>query len=508
MIIAASLGAVAGANAENREKPNILWVMSEDQGHDLACYGMPAVKTPVLDKMAEEGIMYTNACCTNPISSPSRSAMMTGTHQVIIDAHNHRSNRDKPLPLEIKPITCYLREQGYTCILGNSHVMDRGRKTDCNFKSKAVGEWNGIDQFGLFDKFDEFTAEDQPFFAQIQLKVTHRGDWWKSVTAASEHPVNPDDVVLPSYLPDHPKVREEFASYLDQVEEMDREMGILIEELRRKGVLDNTIVFFIGDNGRCDVKGKGYLYEPGIRVPMIIWGKGIKPARVDEIVSTLDISATIVALSGYTPLPRHMSGNILFDFETGEAVPTGQEALYVARDNWDEVRDCMRGIYTTQFAYIRNYMPEVGWDQHQIYLDFHRPALHIMRMLKEQKRLNRAGMLFLAEKKPVEELYDTMNDPDQINNLAENPAYEPILVEMRKRMDEWQASHRDGGLIDLDTRRNPSLRREKNIRDWVQEHYPEDWLRLTQGEICDQYVKWRKEMEAQEGEESGKGLKM
>lgn len=129
--------------AQIQQKPNILWIMAEDMGQDLECYGMKAVRTPNLNRMVEEGVIYRAACCTAPISSPSRSAMMTGVHQTVINAHNHRSNRDVPLGDGVKPITYYLREAGYTCILGNSNVMNKGRKTDCNFKHTPLGEWNG-----------------------------------------------------------------------------------------------------------------------------------------------------------------------------------------------------------------------------------------------------------------------------------------------------------------------------------------------------------------------------
>ena len=173
--------------------------MAEDMSLDLSCYGMPAVKTPVLDKLASDGILYYNAMSTNPISSPSRSAMMSGVHQDMIDAHNHRSNRDKPLRQDVKPFTYYLRQNGYTCILGNNLVYTKGEKIDCNYKTEAVGPYDGINHFGLFDKKDEFTKADEPFFSQIQLKRTHRGDWWKETTELSKHPVNPNDVAYFSF---------------------------------------------------------------------------------------------------------------------------------------------------------------------------------------------------------------------------------------------------------------------------------------------------------------------
>ncbi|WP_262480871.1 sulfatase-like hydrolase/transferase [Algibacter lectus] len=160
---------------EALKKPNIIWLMAEDMSVDLACYGMQAVKTPYLDKMASEGIRFDNAFVTNPICSPSRSAMMIGTHQVKTNTHNHRSNRDIPLNKQFTPFTQKLREVGYTAILGNHAVMNKGRKIDVNFKHDAIGEWDGETKFGLFDKYDNFEKTDEPFFAQIQLVATHRG---------------------------------------------------------------------------------------------------------------------------------------------------------------------------------------------------------------------------------------------------------------------------------------------------------------------------------------------
>jgi N-sulfoglucosamine sulfohydrolase len=131
------------------EKPNIIWLMAEDMGLDLECYGMPGVKTPHLNKMAREGILYKKAYCTNPICSPNRSAMMIGVHQNITNTHNHRSNRDVPLEAPFKPITSYLRDGGCTCLLGHDSVMKTGSKTDCNFKHRSTGPWDGVENFGL-----------------------------------------------------------------------------------------------------------------------------------------------------------------------------------------------------------------------------------------------------------------------------------------------------------------------------------------------------------------------
>ncbi len=480
-----ALGAMVGCNTQEKGtpiRPNIIWLMAEDMGQDLECYGMTALQTPNLNLMAKEGVKYNTAVCANPISSPNRSAMMTGVTQVITNSHNHRSNRDTPIDSNYKPFTYYLRENGYTCILGHHGVLNKGRKIDCNFKHNPIGEWDGVNNFGLFDKLDSISADDQPFFAQIQLQVTHRGDWWNGVTASSTDPVDPEKVDLPPFMPDHPKVRKEWASYLDQVEYMDNEVGMILSELREKGVLDNTIIFFIGDNGRCDIKGKGYLYEPGLKIPMIAWGKGIKPAEENNVVSVLDITSTILDLAGIE-IPSYYEGKPLFNKQTGETLVT-RDHVYSARDTWDEIMECIRAVTTEDYKYIRNYMPEQGWDMHQEYLDFHRPALHVMRMLNEQGKLTPEQQLFLAPTKPIEELYDLKNDPFELNNLAKDPAYAAQLEEMRSRMDDWQNNHTDIGLTDWKTR---TPEKALQTREYLQKHRPDLWKYITDGNVIDNF---------------------
>ena len=475
------------------ERPNIIWLMAEDISTDLECNGMKGVHTPVLNQLAAEGMFFESAYCTASISSPSRSAMMTGVHQNTINAHNHRSNRNLPLTTEVQPITYHLRNNHYTCLLGHSLVAQKGRKIDCNYKTRDVGSWNGINAFGLFDKASDFTLQDQPFFAQIQLVKTHRGNWWKATSQASQSPVHPDSVELPPYMPDHPKVRAQWASYLDQIEYMDHEVGLIMEDLKKKKLLNNTIIIFIGDNGRCDIRGKGYLYEPGIKIPMIVWGKGIQPARIKELVSTLDISATILDLAG-CELPDYVMGKPFIEKSTGKFTG-GHEYIYSARDNWDEIVDCMRSVTTSRFKYIKNYVTDQGWDCHQQYLEFHRPAIHVMRQLQKENRLTQAQQLFMAPKKPAEELYDLKNDLFELHNLAENPKYKKELQRMRSYLEDCQSKHTDDGLQDLKARLEQSkIQKKEKVSDFVKTHHPDEWEKIEAGEICTKYREYVNEM--------------
>jgi N-sulfoglucosamine sulfohydrolase len=477
-----------GSGIYAAEKPNIIWLMAEDMGLDLECYGMAGVKTPNLNKMAEEGARYTKAYCANPICSPNRSSMMVGVHQTVINAHHHRSNRDRPLDAPFKPITSWLRDAGYTCILGNDMVMQKGSKIDCNFKYRELGPYDGVTKFGLFDKKGSFTAADQPFFNQVQLKVTHRGDWWNGVREASKHPVALDAVELPPYFADTPEIRYDWATYLDTVEYMDNEVGLLMADLRAKGLDKNTVVIFIADNGRCNLRGKGYLHEPGIHVPMIVWGPGhIKPGSVvDELVCTTDISASVLQLAGAT-IPAYISSKPILGIEQ----PVYRHYVRSARDIWDEIDECSRSISTKRYSYIRNHMIRVPWATNQAYLELNRPALHVMRRLKEEGKLSDAEMTFFHDKKPREELYDLERDPHQMTNLVKNPEYASTLAEMRILESGWQEKNHDLGLADRG-KRKPDLRIGAVLtREGVKAKAPQLWERLEAGELLETQT-WKK----------------
>ncbi|WP_139957001.1 sulfatase family protein [Flavicella sediminum] len=457
---------------EAPKKPNIIWLMAEDMSTDLECYGMPNVKTPHLNKMAAEGIRFNNAFVTNPICSPSRSSMMVGTHQVKTNSHHHRSNRNVPLDAQFKPFTKLLRDAGYTTILGHEKVYTYGQKIDVNFRHTPLGPWDGKENFGLFDKTNTFTKADEPFFAQIQLKVTHRGPWWTEIREKSKHPVNPKTLTLPEYMADHPAIRLDWAKYLDQVEYMDDEVGMIFKELEEKGMADNTIVIFIGDNGRCNIRGKGYLQDPGLRIPFIMhYPKGIKAGQVsDKVVASTDITATIIDAAGIE-VPSYMTGKAIFDkgFD--------RKYVYGARDLWDEIMEDSRSITSGEWSYIRNDKPELAYDAHQAYLEFYRPAVHVMRQLYKEGKLNENQKPFFEPTKPKEELYHMKNDPQQLHNLATNPEYTDVLEKMRKEIAVF-----DKEIVPVSDVFEPTIMTGPAVVKWLQETMPKDYKKMQEGE--------------------------
>lgn len=476
------------AQKAEQQKPNIIWLMAEDMSNDLECYGMKSVKTPNLNKLASDGVRFNNCFVTNPICSPSRSAMLTGVHQNKINAHQHRSNREVPLNENFQPFTYHLRNAGYTCILGHHGVMRLGRKIDANFKTEAIGEWDGKTKFGIFDKFDTFEKEDQPFFAQIQLVVTHRGDWWDGVREESTHKVNPDEVELPEFMADHPVIRLDWAKYLDQVEYMDNEVGMIVAELEEKGMADNTIIVFIGDNGRCNIRGKGYLHDPGLHIPLIVYNpleKGKNKVRKD-VVSATDITATILDWAG-AELPEYLTGCPIF------ADDFNREYAYGTRDLWDEIEEQIRSVTTTKWKYIRNDKPELPWDAHQAYLEFYRPAVHVMRTLKRLGKLNENELLFFQKEKPIEELFDLENDPQELNNLANDPKHASVLNELRAKTVEY-----DKRMTPVANTYEPITPASVELLEWVKANKPEAYKEMQAGveigikKMGAEYKAWKK----------------
>ncbi|MFH5832137.1 sulfatase [Halalkalibaculum sp. DA384] len=456
-----------------QQRPNIIWLIAEDISTDLETYGMAGVETPNLNKLAEQGIKYTNAFSTNPICSPNRSAMMVGAHQNMIGAQHHRSNRNRVLPDPYKPITYWLRKAGYTNIVGHHGVMGNGRKIDVNFKHERLGPYNGEDAFGIFDKLDTLGVEEQPFFAQVQLNVTHRGDWWNRIRRESPDPVDPESIELPPYMADHPVIRMDWARYLDQIEYMDREVGMIMEELEEKGIAENTVVIFVGDNGRANIRGKGYLYDPGLRVPLLVrWPEKLEGGQVsDQVISTTDITASTLQLAG-AELPDYLTGIPFINTESS------RKAVFSARDLWDEVMERSRSVSTERFKYIRHDMPWVPFDAAQAYLEFYRPAVHVMRSLYHQGKLDSLQASFFTGAKPTEELYDLQEDPHETNNLINDPDYRDQLRRLRDMLEEWEATLPASSPNDHDL----VVPIAPELLEWVQYERTPRYLDMLEGE--------------------------
>ncbi|MHC4623881.1 MAG: sulfatase-like hydrolase/transferase, partial [Planctomycetota bacterium] len=424
----------------SKRRPNILWIVVEDMSPHWSCYGETTIRTPNIDRLAAEGALFRNAFVTSPVCSPSRSAMVTGMYQTTIGAHHHRSSWPGSkihLPERIKLLPEYFRQHGY-------YTSNGGPKTtvyhaDLVSQDRKLGktDYNFVWEQDVYDDNDwKNRKPDQPFFAQIQLRGgKHRG-------AKVPNPVDPSKVNLPPYYPDHPVMREDWARYLNSVIYLDIQVGKILERLEDEGIADNTVVFLWTDHGISHARGKQFLYDEGIHVPLIIhWPGIIKPGTVrKDLVSHIDIAAASLYMAGIS-VPNHMQGRPLF----GPGYKP-RDYIFAARDRCDETLDCIRCVRTSRYKYIRNFYPNRSHLQHNRYKDG-KQIIKTMRGLFAEGKLDLVQARVLVPTRPTEELYDLANDPHEINNLAGLPQYEKALNQMRSRLKKWILQSGDVGLI-------------------------------------------------------------
>jgi len=429
------------------EFPNILLVLAEDIGPQFGCYGDAIARTPNADRLAAEGVLFTNAFTSSPVCSPSRSALMTGMYQTAINAHNHRMRNGPMLPRGVRTLTAHLRDRGYFTAnvgAGNQRKKDELRtpgdlgsgKTDLNFSTSER----------LFDGADwSERAPGQPFFAQLTLRESHRGEGW---VVAREQDVltDPAAIDLPPYYPDHPVVRDEVANYYDAVALVDYYLGRIVARLDREGIADSTIMIFMGDNGACLVRGKQWCYDAGIHVPMIVrWPGHLKPGTIDErLVSGVDIAPSILGMAGVAT-PDHMHGQDIFGPGYRE-----RDHVIAARDRCDIAVERIRCVRTKKYKYIRNYMPNVPYMQTNPYKSRDYPTFDLLKSLNARGQLDFWQAKFLADRKPLEELYDLEHDPHELNNLAAESDHQATLIELRSKLDRWVDDYPDHGEIGED----------------------------------------------------------
>jgi arylsulfatase A-like enzyme len=445
----------AGAAAP---RPNILWLIAEDFGPHLGCYGTKEVSTPSLDQLAREGVRYTRFYTTAPVCSPSRSAFMTGMYQTTIGAHHHRSHRDDgfTLPPGVRVLTDWMRDAGYFTANVRQFPAPIGfrgsGKTDWNFtytNASAAGRAFDSDQW-----MDLKTR--QPFFAQINFQETHR------TFKAPKH-ADPTKVEIPPYYPDHAVTRADWAAYLDSATELDRKCGLILRKLEQDGLADDTVIVFFGDNGQAHVRGKQFCYESGLLVPLIIrWPrnfpepKNFKPGTVNtNLLEAIDLAPTMLEIAG-ARVPEKMQGVPFL----GDRAGAPKQYVFGARDRCDETVFRFRTVRDAQYRYILNFTPERPLLQANEYKEKQYPVWNLIKELNTQGKLTPAQAALAAPTMPKEELYDLNADPHETNNLALRWDYQPRVLQLRGVLEKWIEASNDQGRqpepADLVARKDPT----------------------------------------------------
>jgi uncharacterized sulfatase len=427
------------ARAEDR--PNILWLSCEDISPHLGCYGYPLATTPRLDRLAAEGTRYENAFVCAGVCAPCRSTIITGMYQTTIGTHHMRCNAR--LPDHIEPFPMYLREAGYYCT--------NNAKQDYQFKTPS-GTWDESSNKAHWKN----RPEGAPFFAVFNYTGCHEsgiaGDGkYKRVTEGLEKHDRRAvaEESLPPYYPDTPVVREDWGRYYDVITAMDRWVAERLAELDEAGLADETVVIFWSDHGVGLPRAKRWLYDSGMRVPVIVRmpekyrvGDQGKPDSVsDQMISLMDLGPTTMNLAGVA-IPETMQGRPFL----GPNLPEPRQYVFGARDRMDERYDIIRAVRDKRYKYLRNYQPYKTYYQYMNTPEKGRTMQEIRRVQKEGTASPGVAK-FLVPNKPIEELYDTVADPHEMNNLADDPQYGDVLRRMREAHLDWVARTRDIGLM-------------------------------------------------------------
>ena len=422
------------------DRPNILWIIAEDFGPELACYGTKQVWSPNLDQLAASGVRYTRAYTTAPVCSASRSAFMTGMYQTTIGAHHHRSHRTDgyQLPSGVRVLTDWLREAKYF----TANIVEM--PTGSGIKGTGKTDWNFTYQGKPYDtsKWEDLKTH-QPFYAQINFSETHR-------TFHGPAKADPALVSIPPYYPDHPVTRKDWAEYLDSASDLDRKVGVVLQQLAADVLADNTLVMFFGDHGQAHVRGKQFCYEEGLHIPLIIrWPKSfpapsqISPGKVDDrFIEAIDFAPTVLALAG-APKPEKMQGRNFL----GDQAEAARPHVFGARDRCDETVFRFRSVRDDRYRYIRNFTPDRPFLQANAYKARQYPVWNLLKELDAQGKLTPAQQFLTAPTMPAEELYDLQADPHQINNLAqaEQPEHQAALKRLRGLVEQWIVDTDDQG---------------------------------------------------------------
>ncbi len=415
LMLTALAATFASCGTQHTDRPNIVWLIAEDFSPDLGCYGHPLVHSPNIDKLAAEGIRYEYAFASSPVCSAARSGFITGMYQnaLAADEHDTMEKNKLPLPEGVKTLPDYFHEAGY--------FVSFNGKTHFNFKY----EGEGIKARDVHDR-----AEGQPFFMVLQTYHTHRKFHRDAI-----RPIDPQAVELPLCYPDHEITRRDWADYLEDAQHLDRWVGEQMQYLEENNLLDNTVVVFFGDHGRPHVRGKQFIYDEGLRVPLIItrFGEKRDVRVVKELVSLIDLAPTMLELSGIR-MSDHMHGIDIL-------APIERKHVFASRSRNGDAIDKMRCVRTENHLFIKNYMPHVPWMQLSSYKRNAYPVFTLLNVLDKQNRLTSEQQYFMSPTKPVYELFDVKNDPDQVYNIADS--HPELVAELEKILEDWRKQVND-----------------------------------------------------------------
>lgn len=428
MRLALFIISLVGAAAIAADRPNIVWIVSEDNSkHWLRLYEEGGAAMPNIEKLAENGLVFQNAFSNAPVCSVARSTLITGSYAPRIAAQYHRRGAMAPMPEGLRMFPHYLREAGY--------YTTNNSKTDYNLSDK--GMWDESSNKATYRN----RGFEQPFFHVQNFGRTHEGQLHFTEEFMEENATetDPHAIKVFPYHPDTPVFRYTYAKFLDHHIETDAQMGEFLARLKDDGVADDTIVFYYGDHGGVLPRGKGYAYESGLNVPLVVYApekwRHLLPLNagrsVEGFVSFIDFGPTVLNLAG-VDVPETMDGKpFLGEGVTARDLDRRDEAFGYA-DRFDEKYDLVRTFRKGKYKYIRNYQP---FNFDGLFNDYRYKMLAYREWhaMYQEGELNAVQSQFF-EPREAEALYDIEKDPHETNNLADDPKSASVLRDLRQRL--------------------------------------------------------------------------
>lgn len=433
LLVAVLVTLVPLGTSTAEDRPNILWITSEDNGQELGCYGDQYADTPNIDRLAEKSLRYQTAWSNAPVCAPARTTIISGMYATSLGGQHMRSG--VKLSADVKLYPKVLREAGY--------FTTNNSKTDYNFADPEAG-W---DQSGRKAHWRDRPDDQTPFFSVFNYTVSH-----ESKIRVRPHVLvhDPADAPVPSYHPDTPEVRHDWAQYYDKLTEMDTEVGRILNQLDKDGLADSTIVFYYGDHGSGMPRSKRWPFDSGLRVPMLLHVPAKYQSLAPEdyaaggvserLVSFVDLAPTAISLAG-GQIPANMQGVPFAGPKNGPA----KKYLFGYRGRMDERIDMVRSCTDGRFVYMRHFYPERPYLKHVGYM-FQTPTTQVWKRMFDAGELTDAQAKFW-QSKPVEELFDLQSDPDETINVAGAPEHAQRVAAMRTAIQEWMVRTGDLGLL-------------------------------------------------------------
>ena len=481
---------IAQPRAPEKDRLSFILLLTDDQSYHLSLIGTPGLKTPNIDKLANDGVFFTKAYAAAASCSPCRSVILTGMYP---HSNGHWRNtygpslgdpdiqfsrqstvadsvgvhEDLPTLIEI------LNAHGYVTGITNKFHLSPPWKFPFQYRFP----YGNADAYQTTAQFIK-QAEGKSFFLQANIEYTHR-PFRRNVSGTGLPEVSPDDVVIPPNWPDTKNTRADYADYLNAVEHADDDIGQILRALRESGRANNTVVIYTSDQGFCYHRAKATTYDWGVHVPLSFTGPGIiSGIQTSELASHIDILPTVLDFAGID-IPATVQGFSLRSLLAGEKKTTGRDFIFSEHNAHgpDPVEYYpTRTVTDGRYRYMRNLRYEkvpdypierfvtdtvfANTDKGLAWLPLdatpggawgNRAFAEII-LNKEQFPVQ-YELLKATFFRPKEELYDLKNDPYEMTNLADNPEYKTILDKLSRALDDWMKQTGDDGDPRSHTRR-------------------------------------------------------